>query len=54
MKTISDNYYIDSKNKVIENDYDNDDLEDHIVIPNKIMYKLDEGDNNLEQTLEKK
>ena len=53
LETISDNFNLDSKNKAIEND--NDDLEeDDVVMNNKIMYKLDEVDNNLEQTLEKK
>ena len=51
LETISDNFNLNSKNQEIEND---DDLEDDIVMNNKIMYKLDEVDNNLEQTLEKK
>ena len=58
LETISDNFNIDSKNKVLSNDYNNnneeEDLEDHVIMQNKIMFKLDEVDKNLEQTHEEK
>ena len=52
-ETISDNF-LDSKIRPTGEDYDEEELEDHIVMKNKIMYKLDEVDKNLEQTYEEK
>ena len=53
-ETISDNFITDSKNRPTVEDGDEDDFEDHIIMKNKIMYKLDEVDKNLEQTYEDK
>ena len=53
-ETLSENLNIDTKNKQNDDDHDDDYFEDHIAMKNKIMYKLDEVDKNLEQTLEEK
>ena len=41
-------------NKQTLEDIDEDDIEDHVVMKNKIMFKLEEVDKNLEQTQEEK
>ena len=53
-EALSDNLNIDSKNRPTVDDCDDEDFEDHIIMNNKITYKLDEVDKNLEQTYEEK
>ena len=53
LETISDNFDLNTKNRYninINNNDDEEDFEEQIVMKNKIMYKLDEVDKNLEQT----
>ena len=50
LETITDNLTLNN-NKII-NTSENEEIEDHIVMKNKIIYKLDEVDRNLEQTHE--
>ena len=53
-ETLSDNLNIDTKNRPTVDDCDDEDFEDQIIMNNKIMYKLDEVDKNLEHTYEEK
>ena len=48
----SDRIINDPNNKQTLEDIDEDDIEDHVVMKNKIMFKLDEVDKKLEQTNE--
>ena len=48
----SDKNINDPNNKQTLEDIDEDDIEDHVVMKNKIMFKLDEVDKKLEQTNE--
>jgi len=53
LETISDNVDLNTKNRYninINNNDDEEDFEEQVVMKNKIMYKLDEVDKNLEQT----
>ena len=52
-ETISDNYITESKNRATLEDDEND-FEDHIIMKNKIIYKLDEVDKNLEHNNDEK
>ena len=54
LETISDNFNVNLNNKPIDTIEDEEDIEEKIVMKNKIMYKLDEVDKNLEQTHEEK
>ena len=50
LETITDNLTLNN-NKII-NTSENEDMDDHVVMKNKIIYRLDEVDKNLEQTHE--
>ena len=55
LNIIADNFNIKGHNKAnIDTIEDEDEFEDKVVMKNKIIYKLDEVDKNLEQTLEEK